>query len=306
MKSSRPSLVISLHNETSDYQRAEAEAAQVAAQKHEFDVSVIYAEGDALKQVDQLLKLVGAPEGSRPSAIMLEPVGTAMVRVAREAVKAGIGWIVLNREVDYIAELRAGARAPVFAVTTHHAQTGRIQGRQLNTLLPRGGSVVYLQGPTGNPVAVSRTSGMMEIKSPRVKMKTLNGHWLEPDAFAAVNSWLRVSSSRSPWPHVVAAQNDHMAMGARRAFDLFVQERGDKGQPQIKYTGCDGLKEHGQKWTSDGLLTATILCPPLTALAMDVLAKELQQGMPAPPMTLSDPVSYPPLEQLSAEAVAVE
>src|SRR5271157_352955 len=147
MNSSRPSLVISLHNETSDYQRAEAAAAQVAAQKHGFDVTVIYAEGNALKQVDQLLKFVGAPEGSRPSAIMLEPVGTAMVRVAREAVKAGIGWIVLNRQVDYIVELRAGARAPVFAVTTNHAQTGRIQGRQLNALLPRGGSVVYLQGP---------------------------------------------------------------------------------------------------------------------------------------------------------------
>ncbi len=306
MNSSRPSLVISLHNETSDYQRAEAEAAQAAAKKHEFGVSVIYAEGDALKQIDQLLKLICGPETSRPSAIMLEPVGTGMIRVAREAVKAGIGWIVLNREVKYIAELRAAARAPVFAVTTDHAQTGRIQGRQLNTLLPHGGSVVYLQGPVGNPVASARAAGMLKTKSPQVTIKTLNGHWLEDDAFEAVSSWLRVSSARSPCPHVVAAQNDHMAIGARRAFDQLAEGGGCTDRPKVKYIGCDGLKKHGQAWTSAGLLSATILCPPLTALAMDVLARELQQGTPAPLLTLSEPVSYPPLEQLGAAAIAVE
>jgi ABC-type sugar transport system substrate-binding protein len=306
MKSSRPSIVISLHNQTSDYQRAEADAAQLAAQKHEFDVSVIYAEDDALKQIDQLLKLVCGPETSRPNAIMLEPVGTTMIRVAREAVKADIGWIVLNREVEYIAELRTAARAPVFAVTTDHRETGRIQGRQLNTLLPKGGSVVYLQGPVGNPVVSSRASGLLETKSPHITIKNLNGHWLEADAFEAVNSWQQASGSRSTCPHVVTAQNDFMAMGARRAFDEFARMHGGEDRPKIKYTGCDGLKEHGQKWTSEGQLTATILCPPQTALAMDVLAREMKQGKPAPPMTLSNPISYPPLEKLRAEVVVVK
>jgi len=218
--------------------------------------------------------------------------------VAQEAAKAGVGWIVLNREVAYIAELRGSSRAPMFAVTTDHVETGRIQGRQLNALLPRGGTVVYLQGPAGHPVVQARTEGMMETKDPMIKIRQLQGRWEESTATAAMTSWLRLPTSGEVRPLVVAAQNDFMAMGARKAVSQAAGLASAEGPGKTRYLGCDGLEEHGRRWTYGGLLDATIICPALSALAIEVLAKELQQGVPAPPLTLAEPVSFPNLSQL--------
>ncbi len=96
---------------------------------------------------------------------------------------------------------------------------------------------------------------------------------------------------------VVAAQNDFMAMGARKAFS----QPGKQPASQtlaVKYIGCDGLEEQGCRWVQSGLLDATVRCPSLTGLAMDLLAKEVRSGVASQPVTLADPVSYPPLERL--------
>ena len=43
----------------------------------------------------------------RPDAILFEPAGsTALPQVARAAAAAGIGWVILNREADYVNDLR--------------------------------------------------------------------------------------------------------------------------------------------------------------------------------------------------------
>lgn len=294
-------IVVSLHSVSSVYQQAEARAAQTAAQQCGFRVNIIYADGDAITQSEQLLKLIYSSGEARPDVIILEPIGTGMIRVAQEAAKTGVGWIVLNREVAYIAELRGSSRAPMFAVTTDHVETGRIQGRQLNALLPCGGMVVYLQGPAGHPVVQARTEGMMETKDPMIKVRRLQGHWEESTASAAMTSWLRLPTSGEVRPLVVAAQNDFMALGARKAVSQAAGQASQEGPDKIRYIGCDGLEEHGRRWTYGGLLDATIICPALSALAIEVLAKELQQGVPAPPLTLAEPVSFPTLSQLQPD-----
>jgi ribose transport system substrate-binding protein len=298
MSSTALKIVVSLHSASSVYQQAEARAAQIAGQQYGFRVNVIYADGDAVTQSEQLLKLIYSSGDVRPDVIILEPIGTGMIRVAREAAKGGVGWIVLNREVAYISELRGSSRAPMFVVTTDHVESGRIQGRQLNALLPRGGTVVYLQGPSGHPVVQARTEGMMETKDPRIKVRRLQGHWEESAASAAMTSWLRLPTSGELRPLVVAAQNDFMAMGARKAVIQAAGQASQEGPDKIRYIGCDGLEEHGRRWIYGGLLDATIVCPALSALAVALLAKELQQGVPAPPLTLAEPVSFPKLSQL--------
>ena len=298
MRSTALKIVVSLHSASSVYQQAEARAALTAAQQFGFRVNVIYADGDAVTQSEQLLKLIYSSGEARPDIIILEPIGTGMIRVAQEAAKAGVGWIVLNREVAYIAELRGSSCAPMFAVTTDHVESGRIQGRQLNALLPRGGTVVHLQGPAGHPVVQARTEGMMETKDSMIKVRRLQGHWEESAASAAMSSWLRLPTSGELRPLVVAAQNDFMAMGARKAVSQAVGQASHEGPGKIRYIGCDGLEEHGRRWTYGGLLDATIVCPALSALAVEVLAKELQQGVPAPPLTLAEPVSFPKLSEL--------
>lgn len=298
MSSPALKIAVSLHVASSVYQQAEARAAQIAAQKFGFRANVIYADGDAVTQSEQLLKLIYSSGEARPDVILLEPIGTGMVHVAREAARVGVGWIVLNREVAYVAELRSSSRAPMFAVTTDHVETGRIQGRQLNALLPRGGTVVYLQGPAGHPVVQARTEGMMATKDPKIHVRNLQGRWEESAASAAMASWLRLPTSGELRPLVVAAQNDFMAMGARKAVEQVAGHASHEGPDKIRYIGCDGLEEHGRRWTYGGLLDATIICPALSALAIEVLAKELQKGVPAPPLTLAEPVSFPKLSQL--------
>lgn len=298
MHSAALKIVVSLHIANSVYQQAEARAAQVAGQRHGYRVNVIYAEGDAVTQSEQLLKLIYSADEARPDVIILEPIGTGMVRVAQEAARAGVGWIVLNREVAYIGDLRGSSRAPMFAVTTDHLETGRIQGRQLNALLPNGGTVVYLEGPSGHPVVLARKEGMLSTKNPQINIRPLHGQWQESVATEVMASWLRVPASRELCPRVVAAQNDFMAMGARKAFRQVPGQASQNGADRIRYIGCDGLEEHGRRWTCGGLLDATIVCPPLSALAIEVLARELQQGLPAQPLTLAQPVSFPTLNQL--------
>jgi len=52
----------------------------------------------------------------RPDAIIFEPAGsTAHPQIARAAAAAGIGVVLLNRDADYIAELRRVFHVPTFA-----------------------------------------------------------------------------------------------------------------------------------------------------------------------------------------------
>jgi ABC-type sugar transport system substrate-binding protein len=293
----RYSAILSLTNKDSDYQTAEAKAAEKTARKHGFDLRILYAEGDAINQSQQLLTLIQSHQLSRPDAILLEPVGTGMINVARAAVKAGVAWVVLNREVDYMHELRAEATKPVFTVTTNHVETGRILGRQMNSLLPNGGTVLYLQGPASSEAAKQRAAGTKETKHDDIQLRSLNGHWLEKTAYDAVTTWLKLPTSRDIRIDVVAAQNDFMAMGARRAFTQLMDIYHRKDWGEILYLGCDGLEGYGHKWAQDGQLSATIVCPTLSDLAIDLLAKSALQGGQPPALTLTEPRSFPAIAQ---------
>jgi ABC-type sugar transport system substrate-binding protein len=110
------------------------------------------------RRVPNFLKIILADRATHPAAILFQPIGgTALPQVARAA--AGIGWVVLNRDADYLPELRVASRAPMFSIGTDHREVGRIQSRQIAALLPGGGSVLYIQGPTASAAAAERTAG---------------------------------------------------------------------------------------------------------------------------------------------------
>ena len=157
--------LLSLTTNDNDYQIEQARAAEPAAKKFNAELQIIYADNDAINQSTQILKAVQGAVDERPDAIVFEPVGgTALPQVARAAVGAGIGWAVLNRDANYVPELRQSGKAPVFTVSSDHVEIGRIQGRQCAALLPTGGSVLYIQGPSENSAAKERTLGMQETK----------------------------------------------------------------------------------------------------------------------------------------------
>ena len=128
---------MSLTNNDNDYQQEQAAAAEKAARRLGVDVKIIHANNDAVAQSQQLLHYVQDSSVVRPDAIMFEPAGgTAFPQVARAAAAAGIGWVVLNHEVDYVLELRRTFKVPIFSISSDHEEVGKIQGKQFAALLP--------------------------------------------------------------------------------------------------------------------------------------------------------------------------
>src|SRR6202158_2310486 len=143
----RLSFLVSLTNNDNDYQQEQAAAAEKAARRLGVDVKIIQAGNDALTQSQQLLHYVQDSGVARPDAIVFEPAGgTAFPQVARAAVAAGIGWVVLKHEVDYVVQLRRTFKVPVFAISSDHEAVGRIQGQQFVVLLTNGGLILYIDG----------------------------------------------------------------------------------------------------------------------------------------------------------------
>ncbi len=265
--------LVSLHTRENDFQVAQAQAAEDTAHKLGSDAEIVFADNDAVSQSTQLLKAIQSRVESRPDAIVVEPVGgAALERVARAASAAGIGWAVLNRRPDYLSDLRTNATAPVFAVSSDHFEIGRIQGRQFAALLPRGGSVLYIEGPSQSSSAQERKSGMLETKPSNIQVRMLKARWTEESAWRAVQSWLKMATSQSALINLVGAQDDSMAMGARKAFQEIPNDAERSQWLSLPFTGCDGQPATGQVWVRAKWLTATIHIPPLTGQAMEIVA----------------------------------
>ncbi|MBZ5681432.1 MAG: sugar ABC transporter substrate-binding protein [Acidobacteriia bacterium] len=293
--------LVSLHSCENDFQVAQAQCAEDTASKLGIDVEIVFAEDDAVNQSTQLLKAIQSQKESRPDAIVLEPVGgTALPQVARAASAAGIGWAILNRRPEYLAALRAQATAPIFAVSADHDEIGRIQGRQFAALLPRGGSVLYIEGPSRSSSAGKRTAGMLETKPSNIRVSMLKANWTEDGATRAVLSWLSLATSQSAPIDLVGAQDDAMAMGARKAFQGLASDKERARWLSLPFTGCDGQPATGQVWVREKLLTATIYISPLTGKAMEILVAAMQRGIQPPEHSLTASVSIPALDALIA------
>jgi ribose transport system substrate-binding protein len=291
--------LVSLHTRENDFQVAQAQSAEDTARKLGSAVEIVFAENDTVNQSTQLLKAIQSRDESRPDAVVVEPVGgTALPQVAQAASSAGIGWAILNRRPNYLADIRATAKSPIFALSSDHIEIGRIQGRQIAVLLPGGGHVLYLEGPTQSSSAQERTTGMLETKPSNIQVRTLKAQWTEESAMRAVRSWLRMATLQSAPISLVCAQDDAMALGARKAFQEILNEAERARWLSIPFIGCDGQAATGQAWVREKWLTATIHIPPLTGLAMEILAKAIQHGTQPAEYALTTSYSIPPLESL--------
>ena len=292
-------MVLALTNLDNDYQVEQGAAAEHAAGRLDVDLEVIHADNSAITQSQQVLEIIQSRLEPRCDGIILEPVGgTALMQVAKAAAAAGIGWAVLNRDVDYLADMRATFRVPAFAVTSDHHEIGRIQGRQIGLLLPKGGSVLSIQGPPESLAAKQRAAGMLGSKPADVQVRTMRAAWTEASAYRVVSSWLRLSTSPQSIVDVVAAQDDSMAMGARRAFREITSEWRERWL-SLPFLGCDGLPNSGQAWVRKKSLTATIYVPPNAGTAVEMMVTAIQNGATPPERTLIAPVPYPELAALT-------
>ncbi len=294
--------VVSLPNDNS-YQREQAASAKETALRLGAEVQILQSGNDAVTQSQQVLDVIQSASVSRPDAILLEPLTmTGLGRAAEAAVAAGIGWVVLNSDVDYLDRLRGSSNVPIFSVTRDHPEIGRIQGRQFGALLPGGGTVLYVQGPANNSAALQRTAGMESAKPGNVQIKALRSNWEEASAQQAVSAWLRLSTNRAISIGVVGCQYDGIARGARRAFEDLPAGPERERWLRLPFTGVDGLLAEGKAWVDQGILAATVVALTTTQVALQMLVQAFRNGERQPVRTLIDLASYPSLETLAASA----
>jgi ribose transport system substrate-binding protein len=292
--------VVSLTTRDNDYQIEQAVAAEETARLLNVEVEILYAENDAILQSQQLLNIIQSSSAPHPDGVIFEPVGgTGMPQVARAAASAGIGWVVLNREVDYISDLRRNYKVPIFAISSDHEEIGRIQGRQITALMPNGGSVLLIQGPSESLAAKQRTTGMFETKPPDVQVKLMKGNWTEASAYKCIGSWLKLSTSLQTPMDLIAGQDDAMALGAKKAFQEAPDSSARDRWISIPYLGIDGMPKTGQAWVQRGTLTATVVVPTNTGKAIELLAHALHTGTMPPERTVTLAKSFPAIEELA-------
>lgn len=276
-----------LPEETNEFQVLQATEARATAAHLGVDVAVAYADNNAILQIQQLyLALRGE---SKPQAIAIEPIGIQGTEtVLRKAAAAGIGVAVLNGTSEVAQRLsRAFPGVAAFAVGSDQVEIGRIQGRQVHTLLPSGGTVLYVQGPRGVSAAEERLAGFQEIvgRYANIRVIALDGHWTEQSAERAVQNWLRLRSSSSIRIDLVAAQDDSMARGARRALESAPESR--TAGLDIAYLGIDGVPHVGQRLVDEGTLTGTVIMPSNTRAAIERLVRWVRTGIPPASVTLA-------------------
>ena len=297
-------ILISLTTRDNDYQRAQAASVESVAKRFGAQIEIIYADNDPVNQSQQILAAIQR-KNNDISAVITEPVGTGMVQVAEAAAKAGIAWAVLNREVDYAARLQQACKVPVFEVGVDQEAVGHIPAAQLAKLVPGGGSVLYIEGPAAGSAAKLRTQGTLAKKPSNIELKILKGNWTEESGHKTVGSWLKLSTSKSHGFVAVVAQDDAMAIGARKAFAELTDANERSAWMAMPHLGCDGLPETGQQFVRRGQMAATIVYPLVAGIALEMYLKAIASGSPIAARTFASPTSFPELNALKPLTMAV-
>ena len=282
------------------YLRAQTAAAQASADRLGVGLEVLSADMDPVAQGQQLLSLVHSRASRRLDGILVEPVSAAgLPRVAEAAVAAGIAWVVSNAQVDYVQALRRNAKVPVFQVSQDHLEVGRIQGRQIGAILPKGGSVLYLRGPAMSWWATKRFEGLENTKPKNVEVKSLRavGSTSE-NAYNAVCSWLNLSKARSDGTQLIVSQNIDFILGARKAFETHTSEN-----DRIKWLALPraavGVSDRVKPLVDQGDLSAAVVTSLTMDRAMEMLVRAMTDGLQPPEYSFVEAHSYPSLDELA-------
>ena len=292
----RLKLAFFLTDPENDWVRALAENAKEAARRRGFTLTTQFSVNQAIEQIQSLYATLRLPEEQRPNAIFVMPVhDQSLERVARAAAGAGIAWICLHRATGDLDALRKQfPTVPIALVGPDQDEIGRLHGRQLLSLLPRGGHVLYVQGRHDNLSTQQRAAGLREViqGSPVEIAAVIDGDWGTTEAERTVRRWLRLIGPGTP-VDVVVCQNDAMAIGARRALQEVAGLMNRPELAQLPVLGCDGLPDVGRKLVDTGELAGTIILPSPAITAIDTLVQALETQRLPPVQVLLAPQAYP-------------
>jgi ABC-type sugar transport system substrate-binding protein len=187
-----------------------------------------------------------------------------------------------------------GAALPIGGVGTDHTKVGEIQGRQVKGLLPGGGRVLYVAGPLRSSAALQRLEGLKGQLGPGIELEeTSAGQWIESEGIVAFNDWYRVAKARDPLVQVIAAGNDELALGARAACAALAQPEHREALAKARFLGVDACPTFGQRLIASGKLTASVLTPANTGLALAHLHRFYSQAVPIPARSFTEARPFP-------------
>lgn len=153
-------------------------------------------------------------------------------------------------------------------------EMGRTIGEYMAKQLHGSGNIIEIQGLKGSSPAIERHSGFISAIShyPDLHLlTTLESDWTEEGGRKAMETWLH---SARPTQNInyVFAQNDRMAVGARKALIASRQNI-----EKVFFTGIDGLPNQGGglELVRDGILEVSYIYPTggdqVVQLAMSIL-----------------------------------
>lgn len=224
------------------------------------DLDIASANDDVRLQTDQINRFVD----KGVDLLIVAPGQVSISPAIDRAYEKGIPVIIFDRRTrsnKYTAYIGADNR-----------EIGASMGEYLAGALPKGGRVVELCGLSSSSPAIERAEGFDSVVAVRPSIDIvakLHADWTEQGGFRVMDSLLR-----SPHPDFdcLFAQNDRMAMGARRA----AQQHG-LDLRRIRFCGIDAMPQKGAglELVKDGTLFASYIYPTrgdeVMRLAMNIL-----------------------------------
>ena len=186
---------------------------------------------------------------------------------------AGIPVIVFERKTN--------SKKYTASVSADNYEMGNILADHIARKLNGTGNIIEVKGLEGSSPSIDRHNGFQDgiAKHPGIHViGTAQGDWTEQSAYFSVKNMLAgMSPSAIDGIDYVFAQNDRMAMGARKAFIEYQKSNPTARQQLPLFSGIDGLSgpDGGIRLVCDSILDATYIYPTLgdqlLELAVDIL-----------------------------------
>ncbi len=281
--------------EVNHFQLLQEDTAISEGRRLGIDVEVAFAPG--FDQFRLLKKRLADPALPPLDGVLTEPGNNSTIDLVLRELKGKLGLVILSAWSPSIETAAPGwgATLPLGTVSTDHVRVGEIQGRQVRALLPTGGRALCVAGPLRSTAAQQRLDGLKSQVGAGIEIQeTSAGQWTESDGIVAFNDWYRVAKARDPIVHVVAAGNDELALGARRACEALANAEHRGALVKAHFIGVDACPTFGQRLVADKQLAASVFTPANTGLALDHLHRFWAAGTRVPLRSFTEARPWPP------------
>jgi ABC-type sugar transport system substrate-binding protein len=297
-------------NSIEGYQGSIVREIKTSAKRESIEVEAFDAGHNAAKQAQELVRFANQNPGKKLCALFIPEADAISVsdvdndplfHLAHRILRKGVGWIVLNHgREDLIARLRIEfPELPVALVAINNVEFGRVQGRQLRMLLPRGGTALCIRGNPFDTACRDRTAGMAEeLQGSGITINEIEARWDADIAEPTVYKWIMSPMRRQMTLDAIVAQNDAMGFAACQAVKRASDELGRPDLRRVPVIGGDGLPDIGLPWVEEKVLTATVCVTLPGKPAVELLMGFWRDGKPIPSPTRLPVESYPELFSL--------